>query len=297
MNALELADKLQSHASSQYGELCGSLWDAGAMLRNLHTENTALRCTEMALRDEIESLRQLLAARVLNGVNVPLDVLEAASDSLGAFYSDLGWTDIDMQAMGNLDAYIARHKAMLSAAPAQPEQADLIEVLCARIKAADDAAAEGDYMLDSDDCIKVIRGEWTGPMLNDKPAKDIGVEQDERVFARIEAMKARKSAQPEPAAHGEPVAWSPSLDYPQYEKQRVWANGKPRQEDIDYWSTHGNGIDYAYANPQQASKPMTEHEIWESDAIMEVNAEAQIAFENIVRFVRAVERFHKIGGE
>lgn len=39
-----------------------------------------------------------------------------------------------------------------------------VDHLCARIRAADDAAmAEADYMLDSDDCIKVLRGEWTGP--------------------------------------------------------------------------------------------------------------------------------------
>ena len=46
----------------------------------------------------------------------------------------------------------------------------LIEVMCARIKAADDAMADGDYMLDSDDCISVIRGTWKPPLLNDKPA-------------------------------------------------------------------------------------------------------------------------------
>ena len=34
------------------------------------------------------------------------------------------------------------------------------ERMCAAIKAADDKAAEHDYMLDSDDCISVIRGTW-----------------------------------------------------------------------------------------------------------------------------------------
>jgi len=37
------------------------------------------------------------------------------------------------------------------------------ERLCALIKAADDKASEGDYMLDSDDCISVIRGTWGTP--------------------------------------------------------------------------------------------------------------------------------------
>jgi hypothetical protein len=53
--------------------------------------------------------------------------------------------------------------------PATPEglakfaelvQAAERERMCAAIKAADDKASEGDYMLDSDDCISVIRGTW-----------------------------------------------------------------------------------------------------------------------------------------
>jgi hypothetical protein len=47
----------------------------------------------------------------------------------------------------------------------------------------------------------------------------------------------------------EPVAWSPSLTYPNYEKERVWLNGKPRQEDVEYWSENGNGITYVYTAP------------------------------------------------
>ena len=34
------------------------------------------------------------------------------------------------------------------------------EAACAEIKAADDKASESDYMLDSDNCISVIRGTW-----------------------------------------------------------------------------------------------------------------------------------------
>lgn len=53
---------------------------------------------------------------------------------------------------------------------AQPVAAEpSIEDLCARIKAADDAAADNDYMLDSDDCIRVLRGTWKGPLAMDKP--------------------------------------------------------------------------------------------------------------------------------
>jgi hypothetical protein len=46
-----------------------------------------------------------------DGVTVPLEVLEAAEESLGSFCSDHGWGDRDMQNMDNLPAYIARHKA------------------------------------------------------------------------------------------------------------------------------------------------------------------------------------------
>lgn len=44
-------------------------------------------------------------------VLVPLQVLHDASDALGNFIMDHGWGDSDMQAMDNLDAYIARHEA------------------------------------------------------------------------------------------------------------------------------------------------------------------------------------------
>ena len=45
-------------------------------------------------------------------VSVPLQVLKDASEALGNFVSDHGWGDTDMQAMDNLDAYIARHEAI-----------------------------------------------------------------------------------------------------------------------------------------------------------------------------------------
>ena len=45
-------------------------------------------------------------------ITIPIDVAEAAAEALGNFVSDHGWSDSDMQAMDNLDAYIARHKAI-----------------------------------------------------------------------------------------------------------------------------------------------------------------------------------------
>lgn len=73
------------------------------------------------LSEAMESLRaefdaSLQAPAEAHGdVLVPLTVLEDASSSLGHYLSDLGWSDEDMQAMDNLDAYIARHKANAAA--------------------------------------------------------------------------------------------------------------------------------------------------------------------------------------
>jgi len=40
------------------------------------------------------------------------------------------------------------------------------ERICEAIKAEDDHCADGDYMMDSDDCIKVVRGTWDRPDWN-----------------------------------------------------------------------------------------------------------------------------------
>lgn len=52
----------------------------------------------------------------------------------------------------------AAYRAGLKAGAA--EERDRI---CEAIKAEDDHCATGDYMLDSDDCIKAARGEWERP--------------------------------------------------------------------------------------------------------------------------------------
>lgn len=40
------------------------------------------------------------------------------------------------------------------------------ERICKAIKAEDDHCADGDYMMDPDDCIKVARGTWRRPDWN-----------------------------------------------------------------------------------------------------------------------------------
>lgn len=96
-----------------------------------------------------------------------------------------------------------------------------------------------------------------------------------------------------PAAQGEPVDFVSLLE----EAERIvrgkplwkrFISGTPLENDVPVWMAN-------FAQQfQQASKPMTASEIWASDAIMEVNADAQIDMATIVRFVRAVERHHNI---
>ncbi|VTU31794.1 hypothetical protein H4CHR_02880 [Variovorax sp. PBS-H4] len=50
-----------------------------------------------------------------------------------------------------------------------PAVRGIVDDMCARIKAADDAAAMNDYMLDSDDCISVLLGTWRAPSAADHP--------------------------------------------------------------------------------------------------------------------------------
>ena len=54
---------------------------------------------------------------------------------------------------------------------------------------------------------------------------------------------------------------------------------------------HNKAIAAQQAKPQ----PLSAREIWDNDAIMTVNADAQLPFELVERFVRAVEAAHGIG--
>lgn len=88
--------------------------------------------TLRAANHQLAAERDALAARpaVPAGfVLVPVEVLEDAATAIGNFVSDHGWSDEDMQAMDNLDAYIARHKA--NAAPATPAQMVSEDFQCA----------------------------------------------------------------------------------------------------------------------------------------------------------------------
>lgn len=75
-------------------------------------EHDAKWWSERATGWEARALYTHPAPSVPDGyVSVPVQVLRDASEALGNFVSDHGWGDDDMQAMDNLDAYIARHDA------------------------------------------------------------------------------------------------------------------------------------------------------------------------------------------
>ena len=53
------------------------------------------------------------------------------------------------------------------------------ERICAAIKAEDDYCVDqGNYMLDSDDCIKIVRGEWVRPDFSVVAARKKGENHD-----------------------------------------------------------------------------------------------------------------------
>lgn len=62
-------------------------------------------------RDLLNQPAPILPTLPAGYVTVPLQVLRDAADALGNFIMDHGWGDSDMQAMDNLDAYLARHDA------------------------------------------------------------------------------------------------------------------------------------------------------------------------------------------
>ncbi len=76
------------------------------------------------------------------------------------FAEDLDFTASQMR------AYVDADRAARAPADSVLEDAAQLERerICAAIKAEDDYCVEhGDYMLDSDDCIKIVRGEWVRP--------------------------------------------------------------------------------------------------------------------------------------
>ena len=106
-----------------------------------------------AATDSQKALILKVAAALNRAGETPADALRMAEESVGAQAAAVP------EAVGSDLIRAAMEKADFTYKPTAFAQA-LIDEICARIKAADDKAAEGDYMLDSDDCISVIRGTW-----------------------------------------------------------------------------------------------------------------------------------------
>lgn len=102
-----------------------------------------------------------------------LERLEHANDALCKLRTDEQYLSMinsgQQEALAELDAARNAARAILRASHGQA--CPNIDDLCTKIKAADDAAADRDYMLDSNDCIAVLRGEWKGPLAMDKPER------------------------------------------------------------------------------------------------------------------------------
>lgn len=81
-------------------------------------------------------------------------------------------TTIDMaHEAGNDDLFDAMQVAFLERFEALV-RADERERICKAIKEEDDyCVTEGDYMLDSDDCIAVTKGVWVRPEFNLEPIR------------------------------------------------------------------------------------------------------------------------------
>lgn len=140
---IEENERLRAAIAAQAPEL-SELLAANEMLREI---GVMLAAQTRYRGSYAEIVRQLLSeqAQQAQGVPagciaVPVHVLNAASDSLGSFVSGHGWSDADMQAMDNLDAYLAppEVQGMLAAAP-QAEQQPEREQLS---RAASDVLAE-----------------------------------------------------------------------------------------------------------------------------------------------------------
>ena len=109
--AADEIDALQARAQVQ-GEPVGFTYQAEIEYADSTGGNGSFWRVPPDLDDEAVPLYTHPAPSVpADVVRVPLQVLKDASEALGNFVSDHGWGDADMQAMDNLDAYIARHEA------------------------------------------------------------------------------------------------------------------------------------------------------------------------------------------
>ena len=136
-----------------------------------------IQALELEVRQLTEQIAGLRHAPTPQADSQPAQVLDErvafevwARDT---FYS--GMADVADSRKGSSYSDMAHHMAWYAyqagraaRAPADSVLEDAAQLererICAAIKAEDDYCVEhGDYMLDSDDCIKIVRGEWVRP--------------------------------------------------------------------------------------------------------------------------------------
>lgn len=132
---------------------------------------------------------------------------------------------------------------------------------------------------------------WLDAEMDKRWANEQGVRQFlilEAIALKVIEENRRLRAQ---IGQGEPVAFMSSKQLP--------ALKDPDDEGGKYMPLRktklGNFDLPLYAHPAPQQRPLLFSEIWDNDAIMEVNADARLPFEMIERFVRAVEAAHNIG--
>jgi hypothetical protein len=122
----------------------GNAWKAAVCneLRRLHSEVTTLQAELAAMRAEGEPVAEMVPYHTPSGKRVAV--------------------------ISRFQHLPIGTKLYTHPQPAAQDAEDAArlerERICAAIKAEDDYCVEnGDYMLDSDDCIKIVRGEWVRP--------------------------------------------------------------------------------------------------------------------------------------
>jgi hypothetical protein len=178
--------------------------------------------------------------------------------------AELDATNKQVEILSDALAESRREVAALKPVQEPSNYNEFVETACALIKAADDAAADRDYMLDSDDCIAVLRGTWKAPLANDMPKQPT------------------PTAQPAPVQ--EPVAWMAESK-----------NGNVRFTNIgqsaDQLESFGWTIFPLYAAPFQF-QPLTEEAVLE--CWKQVYEPGRREYDNATRMARAIEAAHGI---
>jgi hypothetical protein len=142
-----------------------------------HTDKEALKLA-LDWYDSGHEDREEFQAMIENLLAAPVQEPVALEEYDAGLLNDYGggnvewWQDYIRAELGRAYEHYQSQIATPPAAPVVKEPSnynEFVETACALIKAADDAAADRDYMLCSDDCIAVLRGTWKAPLANDMP--------------------------------------------------------------------------------------------------------------------------------